>query len=139
MVIELKNGTVTVDTAEVAAFIGDECRGAARAESDGLYYLMIAGEGSGQVIDLRTCIDGQIVSIDKSNTFSSDANIGDPWEPYVINIAEATAISGVNGALVADSYWYTLQGLRVGKERPSAPGVYIYKGEKVVIKSIKKL
>ena len=47
MVIALKDGEQSVDTCEVAAYIGGECRGATRANG-GLYYLIIAGEGSGQ-------------------------------------------------------------------------------------------
>ena len=47
MVIRLMDGTAPVDTAELGAFIGDECRGAARASSRGLYYLVISGEGAG--------------------------------------------------------------------------------------------
>lgn len=44
MVIQLKDGDAVVDTCEVAAFIGDECRGATRASENGLYYLVISGE-----------------------------------------------------------------------------------------------
>ena len=89
MVIELKDGSQSVDTCEVGAFIGGECRGATRA-LDGLYYLIIAGEGSGQQVEIRTCLNGEVVTIDSSIVYVSDNNIGTPWEPYAIDISDAT-------------------------------------------------
>ena len=124
-----------VDTCEVGAFIGDECRGAARASSRGLYYLVISGEGAGQPMTLRSCIDGKIIDIDNSLMYVSEDNIGTSWEPYVIDLSEIrTGIS----AIAADddendSDWYTLQGFKIGR-KPTQPGVYIHHGKKVVIK-----
>jgi hypothetical protein len=99
MVIQLRNGSKTVDTCEVAAFIDDECRGATLA-NNGLYYLIIAGEGGGQQVDIATCIKGRIVTIDSSITYTSDQSIGTPWEPYVIDLMRFTA--DVNGDGVVD-------------------------------------
>ena len=78
MVIQLLDGSAVVDTAEVAAFIDGECRGATRAYN-GLYYLIITGEGSNKPMQIYSCIDGRIVLIDDSQFFVSDDNIGDPW------------------------------------------------------------
>ena len=139
MVLQLRNGEEIVDTAEVAAFIDGECRGATRAIGDGLYYLLIAGEGSGQTVEIRSFINGVIVTLDNSLTYSSDSNIGTPWDPYVIQIpSEVTGIGLTSGTLHQPNCWYTLQGLRMGTKRPTAPGVYIYNGEKVIIKKQKK-
>jgi hypothetical protein len=102
MVIELRNGGMTVDTCEVAAFIDGECRGATHA-LDGLYYLTIAGEGSGQQVEIATCIRGRIVTIDSSTMYANDMNIGTPWEPYVINLNRFAADVNGDGAVdVAD-------------------------------------
>ena len=102
MVIELKSGGETVDTCEVAAFIDGECRGASRA-IDGLYYLTIAGEGSGQKIEIATCLKGRIVTIDSSISYVTDLIIGMPWEPYVIELGRTTADVNGDGAVnVAD-------------------------------------
>ena len=68
-----------------AAFVEDECRGAIRADEEGLYYLVIAGEGAGQAMEIKAYIDGEIVTIDASLTFTSDEHLGTPWEPYIIN------------------------------------------------------
>ena len=137
MVIALKDGEQSVDTCEVAAYIGGECRGATRANG-GLYYLIIAGEGSGQSIELRTCINGETVVIDNTLTYISDVNIGTPWNPYVIDLNEMrTGISTIAADDAdGDSDWWTLQGFKIGR-KPTQPGVYIHHGNKVVIKRVK--
>ena len=85
MVVRLMDGDAVVNHAEVAAFIGGECRGVASA-TNGLYYLVITGEGAGQHMSLRTHLDGEIVIIDNTQQFVSDNNIGASWEPYVIDL-----------------------------------------------------
>ncbi len=138
MVIALKDGEQSVDTCEVAAYIDGECRGATRANG-GLYYLIIAGEGSGQPLELRTSINGETMVIDNTQTFTSDVNIGTPWQPYVIDLNEVrTGITVVNGSADDDddSDWWTLQGFKIGR-KPTQPGVYIHHGNKVVIKRVK--
>jgi hypothetical protein len=102
MVIQLKDGAQVVDTCEVAAFIDDECRAATRADK-GLYYLVIVGEGGGQKVEIRTCLNDKIVTIDNSIVYESDKNIGTPWEPYVIDIKAKEGDCNGDGAVdVAD-------------------------------------
>jgi len=133
MVIALKDGEQSVDTCEVAAYIGGECRGATRANG-GLYYLIIAGEGSGQPLELRTNINGETVVIDNALTFTTDMNIGTPWNPYVIDLNNLpTDISSIDADDTDDDDWWTLQGFKIGR-KPTQPGVYIHHGKKVVIK-----
>ncbi|MBQ8487901.1 MAG: hypothetical protein IJ533_10310 [Prevotella sp.] len=126
-----------VDTCEVAAFIGDECRGATRASENGLYYLVISGDGAGQSMTLRTCLNGEIIDIDNTQMYVSDANIGTSWEPYVIDLSGFTGIRVLDGSAVEDdSDWWTLQGFKIGR-KPTRPGVYIHRGEQVTIKRAK--
>ena len=136
MVIALKDGEQSVDTCEVAAYIGGECRGATRANG-GLYYLIIAGEGSGQPLELRTCINGEMVVIDNTQTYISDVNIGTPWNPYVIDLSEMrTGISTIAADDDDDDDWWSIQGFKIGR-KPTQPGVYIHHGKKVTIKRVK--
>ena len=136
MVIALKDGEQSVDTCEVAAYIGGECRGATRANG-GLYYLIIAGEGSGQPLELRTCINGEMVVIDNTQTYISDVIIGTPWNPYVIDLSKVlTGISTIAADDDNDDDWWTLQGFKIGR-KPTQPGVYIHHGKKVTIKRVK--
>ena len=97
MTIRLMDGEAVVDTCEIAAYIGGECRGAVRAHTDSLYYLVIAGDGAGQPMELRTVINGEERVIDKTLTFVSDNHIGTPWEPYVIQLNAAEGIEDVQG------------------------------------------
>ena len=127
MVVLLTNGSTPVADAEIGAFVNGECRGAAVATTNGelpLYYLLIAGEGSGQPMELRVYIGGSTVTLSTDLTYSSDGNIGTPWEPYVIDISEALGITVVDG-LSTDTDWYTLQGIYLGTTKPTTPGVYI--------------
>ena len=130
----LRDGDAVVDTAEVAAFIGDECRGATRASDNALYYLVVSGDGAGQSMTLRTCLDGEIIDIDNTQMYVSDANIGTSWEPYVIDLSEMrTGISTIAAADDDDDDWWSIQGFKIGR-KPTQPGVYIHHGKKVVIK-----
>lgn len=52
-----------------------------------------------------------------------------------ISVNEPTAIQVVKTKnTTEDGYWYTLQGIRLSK-RPTASGVYIYNGKKVIVKN----
>jgi hypothetical protein len=95
MTIRLLDGDAVVDTCEIAAFVGNECRGAVRADAEGLYYLVIAGEGAGQAMEIKTVLDGEIVTIDNTLTFTSDDHIGTPWEPYIIQLNPAEGIEEI--------------------------------------------
>jgi hypothetical protein len=105
MTIRLLDGEAVVDTCQIAAFVEDECRGAVRADGEGLYYLVIAGEGAGQAMEIKTVINDQmvndemvnVITIDNTLTYVSDDHIGTPWEPYVIQLRKAEGIDAVSG------------------------------------------
>lgn len=66
--------------------------------------------------------------------FVSDDNVGTSWEPYVIDLQNlADGINNLMGGDAADSDWWSLQGIKIGR-RPTQPGIYIHRGEKVTIK-----
>ncbi len=104
MTIRLMDGEAVVDTCEIAAYIGGECRGAVRAHTDSLYYLVIAGDGAGQPMELRTVINGEERVIDKTLTFVSDNHIGTPWEPYVIQLNAAQGVEEVDASATLGGY-----------------------------------
>lgn len=132
MVVQLTDGEATVDTCEVAVFIDGECRAASRS-IDGLYYLIIAGEGSNVPMEIVTYLDGRLVLLDNSHVFVSDDNIGDPWSPYVIDLQHLPdGISVINADDFDPDAWYTLQGFRLSG-RPESPGIYIHNGQKVAL------
>jgi len=71
-----------------------------------------------------------ILTVCDALTFSTDANIGTPWEPFVIDLAELNGIRLIDGDQADDTEWYTLQGFRLG-HKPASPGIYIHRGKKV--------
>lgn len=97
MTIRLLDGDAIVDTCEIAAFVDDECRGAVHADEEGLYYLVITGEGAGQAMEIKAVLDSEIITIDNTLTFVSDGHIGTPWEPYVINLQKTEGIEDAVG------------------------------------------
>ena len=134
MVIKLTEGIAVVDTAEVAAFIDGECRAATRA-INGLYYLIIPGEGSNQPMQLYSYIDDRLLMLDNTQFYFSDSNIGTPWDPYVLDLEHLpNSIERVqtDGYDPDDDAWYNLQGIRLDGE-PALPGIYIHRGQKVAI------
>ena len=138
MVVQLKDGEEVVDTAEIAVFIDEECRAAARADN-GIYILIIAGQGSSKALDIRACINDEIVTIDNSQVYVSDDNLGTPWEPYVINLQDITDAIDIVNTKSDTERWYDIGGRKVRDEkldmRDRLPrGVYISRGKKVVIK-----
>ena len=145
IVILLTDNGEPIADAEVAAFVDGECRGAAFADEveeellTPLYYLLVAGEGSGQPMEIRANINGNIMTVCNTLTYTSDGSIGTPWEPFVIDINDPSGIndsqlSTVRSQLSMDDVWYTPQGIRYGTTRPTRPGVYLYNGKKVVIR-----
>lgn len=87
MVVSLVRGGEALTTAELGVFIGGECRAAATSKG-GLYYLLISGQGSGQPMEIRAAINGNIQVVSNNLTYTSDGNIGTPWAPYVIRIID---------------------------------------------------
>lgn len=130
MVVQLIDKGEPVENAELAVFINGECRGAA-ACNNGLYYLLIAGEGSGQPMEIRAFINGEIRTLVTSLTYSSDGNIGTPWEPFVIDLDNLTGIEDIKTAQRKDT-WFRLDGIRLNGN-PKQRGVYIRNGQKRVI------
>ncbi len=117
-----------VDTAEIAAFIDNECRATARA-NDGLYWLMVQGEDSGQLIQLCMVYNGEVVTIDQSLTFIGDANVGLPWSPYVIDISEVTGVASLRTDDDGDTTYYLPNGIQVEKSMLHSGQVYIVRGK----------
>jgi hypothetical protein len=139
IVILLTDSGEPIADAELAAFVDGECRGTAFADEvedelqSPLYYLLVAGEGSGQPMEIRASINGTVMTVCNTLTYTSDGSIGTPWEPFVIDIKDLSGINDIHWTM-DDGVWYTPQGIRYGTVKPKVAGVYLYNGQKVVIK-----
>ena len=93
----MHRGSTPVDTASLAAFIDDECRGAARA-TGGLYFISIAGNASeqGKPVVLRSIIEGEDQVVNEELTFLTDVVVGSTDEPFDINLLKS-GISDLQG------------------------------------------
>ena len=123
------------DDAEIGAFINGECRGAV-GYNKGYYFLTIMGsseDDANSKLAIKVWVDGEEYVVDNSLPFISDAFYGSLDEPFVLDV-DATAIhTVVDDSVIDDTEWYTLQGYKIGR-RPVLPGVYIHRGNNVVIK-----
>ena len=74
----------------------------------------------GEVFSEETAIR---ISVDGSHTYTA------------VFVDETTGIRDVSApASNADTYWYTLQGVRIGQKTPTKPGIYIHCGKTVKVK-----
>ena len=118
---------------ELAVFAGDECRTAAMTDDMGYAFLTVPGDNSCRLTFMMADHNGRIMASADGIDFTADAIIGTPAEPLIVNImTTATAIYG--RPLLEDGVWYTPQGIHYGTDKPKQPGVYIYNGQKVVVR-----
>lgn len=134
MIAVVKKDGSLVEDAEVAAFVNGECRGAVDY-NNGYYFLTVLGSSSedlNETVEIIVRIGGEEYAV-ASQPFVSDAFYGSLDEPYVLDV-DATAIRTVTfDDIDDDEDWFTLQGVKLN-HRPSQQGVYLHRGEKVVIK-----
>ena len=94
------------------------------ADSEPLLYLSISGTAE-RPIWFAIEREGQIVaSTDEQMTFKANAVVGSPDQPTAIDFARQSG---------TDGQWHTLSGIRLSR-RPTATGVYIFNGRKMVVK-----
>ena len=120
----------------MGAFANGECRGAVKC-IDGYYFITIMGSSVDDVdtpFELRVYHGGNDYVITDLR-FISDAVYGTLEEPYVIDL-NSTGIRDVNFD-DDDTEWYTLEGFKIGR-RPTKSGVYIHRGQKVTVRSMRK-
>lgn len=74
-----------------------------------------------------------IVDVPETCEFVANDNVGTLANPFWLTVSDATGIAGIkNSNKVEDDTYYTLTGARVAK--PTAPGIYIKKGKKIIIR-----
>ena len=98
---------------------------AATATDQPVFFMSISGEAK-QPIRFTIERDGETVAYTRDiMTFQTNAVIGSPEEPAVINFSDTQTYE--------EGKWYTIDGLRL-QHKPTQKGVYIFGGKKVVIK-----
>ena len=98
---------------------------AATATDQPVFFMSISGEAK-QPIRFTIERDGKTVAYTRDiMTFQTNAVIGSPEEPAVINFSDTQTYE--------EGKWYTIDGLLL-QHKPTQKGVYIFGGKKVVIK-----
>ena len=100
LVAQARDGSEVVDTLEIAAFVGDECRATAHAINS-RWYLAILGDTEGDVITFRTFLNGHVATFAHTETFGVDKNVGTPKNPVIFDIATTTSIRDLQSSGIA--------------------------------------
>lgn len=101
------NGEELVMDAEVAAFVGGECRATVFADENGYVCLTIPGEGQGDVITFKVKVGENIYDVDQTIIYKDDDIVGSISEPYIIQIGEETSI---DDTMITSADVYTRDG-----------------------------
>ena len=136
LIAQVVSGDVPVEGVELGVFAGEECREAAVTDENGMVYITIPGDKSCELTFRTAYADASSVySVPSvSVTYETDAVIGKPSAPFVIDLASTTGISEMeNGELNIDNA-YDLQGRRVNVNDnvKVKKGIYIINGQKKV-------
>ena len=100
IVAVVKNGSDLLTNSEVAAFVGDECRGVGRSsEDEALVFLTVLGEGSGDSITFKVENNGEFVTVPTKLVYEDDATIGTLEKPYVINLIPSLDVEVTTGRI----------------------------------------
>ena len=95
-------------SAEVAAFVGEECRGVATSDENGFVCLTIAGEGAGDKVVFRVLVDNEIHTIKQTITYEDDAIVGSIRQPYVIQLDATTEVENTT---ISSAHIYAYDGI----------------------------
>ena len=122
---EMKDGDRLVAYSDGEVVGCEELITAATATDQPVFFMSISGEAK-QPIRFTIERDGKTVAYTRDiMTFQTNAVIGSPEEPAVINFSDTQTYE--------EGKWYTIDGLRL-QHKPTQKGVYIFGGKKVVIK-----
>ena len=110
LLAQVFNGEQLETAVEVAAFVGDECRGVATSDEEGYVCLTIAGEGYGAQITFLVKIGNEIYSVPRGFSYEDDVIVGSISQPYIIQLSANTNVenTGITSAQV-----YTEDGMLI--------------------------
>lgn len=135
LIAKVVAGGEPVEGIEVGVFAGEECREAAITDERGMIYITIPGDEPCE-LTFRIATNGQcLMANSQPITYETDAVVGTPKAPYIIDLGEATDIADINAILNGNGDVYDLQGRKVqvnDQNHKLRKGVYIVNGQKKV-------
>ena len=102
VVAVVRNGDVNVAGAEVAAFVGSQCRADGFADADGFVFLTIPGDNT-EALSFSVVANGVTYSTVRAYTFSIDAIVGSYDAPFVLQLSSDPVYFVSDGYDVASS------------------------------------
>jgi hypothetical protein len=128
----VKNG-MPMPYAELGIFSGDQCREAVVTDGQGMVYITIPGDATAE-LTFRVVEDENVFFAAEKVDYETDAVVGSPNVPFLIDLGNATGIENVN-AISNVNNMYDLLGRKVqvdGQNSKLRKGVYIVNGKKQV-------
>jgi hypothetical protein len=122
---------------ELGVFAGEECREAAVTDERGLVYITIPGDENCELTFRVSDGNSQLSTLNAQITYETDAVIGTPKAPFIINLDNATGIAdNIRETINNSGDVYDLQGRKLSNSQLSngkiRKGVYIVNGQKQV-------
>ena len=121
-----------ISNAEVGVFAGQECRTAAVTNTAGVAYLTIPGDENCE-LTIRVAVGDDVMATDLKLAYETDATFGTPRQPLLIDLGQANGISEIVNSKFENSKCFDLGGRQIGNSKFNK-GVYIYNGQKKVVK-----
>jgi hypothetical protein len=112
--------------AELGIFSGDQCREAVVTDGQGMVYITIPGDATAE-LTFRVVEDANVFFAAEKVDYETDAVVGSPNVPFLIDLGNATGIENVN-AISNVNNMYDLLGRKVqvdGQNSKLRKGVYI--------------
>lgn len=105
MVARLVNGSTPLANTEVGVFASDGCRSSEVSNADGILFLTIAGEGTGDKLTFKVNATGGVVELNQGLVYTDDATFGTLKDPYLIQL-DPTAVSDISATGQVHIYPY---------------------------------
>lgn len=129
VVASIYAGNACAEADYIAAFVGDECRGVAPVNADGVAFLSVYGNG-GEALTFRAMTaDGTVTDFANAETLRLDL-LGTPVSPYLLLDEANMSIGHITAPTATDAPLYDLSGRRV--TMPHHRGIYITPAGKVL-------
>lgn len=126
IVAQIRDRAQIVDTFELAAFVGDECRASSFAVN-GKYFMVVPGDADGGTVRFKTVVDGKVTEFPNEVDYRSDSMVGSPDSPYMLDLDKASSVSAVggdaSGVSIAPQTTERFVGVRADRR---ISGIYVY-------------
>ena len=122
---------------ELGIFAGDECRTSAITDEEGMVCITIPGDAPCKLTFRVADGPSAIVDVPSTIAYETDAVIGTPSAPLIIDLGNATGITSLDNSTISPiDNCYDLSGRKLSNSKWSngqmRKGVYIINGQKKV-------